>query len=80
MMRELFVQENYVIVITTLALLFIILLTIACELVMIYHMLHLIKEGQEDVKRDTRYLVLGKEEANPSITSKKVARFKRCMV
>ena len=80
MLREVFVQENYVMVIATLALLLVILITIACELMMIYHMLDLIKEGQEDAKQNAKFLAMNKEEANPSIASKKVAIFKRCVV
>ena len=79
-MREYLVQGNPIILTVTVMLLCIILLTILCEILIIYHTKSIIKESKEEENFEIEACDLEREETEPIITCKKVAIFKRCMV
>lgn len=75
-MKEYLVQGNSIIIVAALIILVIALITIACEVLIIYHGLNLIKEREKEGNNSIK----AAEKAEAPITCKKVAILKQCVV
>ena len=61
----------------------IVIVSIVCGLVLIYHLLQLVQEREldkENKEQEPQIYEMMRETSEPAITCKKVARFEHCMV